>query len=185
MILESWEVRWFGQGAVPIVLQQWSEENELTTQPVRTDHYLIHSAGNAIGIKWREGNLQIKEKVVENVKKPWIGHYKKWSFGLKENDLLQRIEAHEEWIAVTKKRELAKWRVEEGALYRTDPGNEEIGVELEISAVMCKEKLWWTVAFEATGGAQNLEKGLKEIKIPEIKGAHLMGYAEWLEKYFS
>jgi hypothetical protein len=182
MILESWEMRWFGKGAVPIIFQQWSEENGLTTQPVRTDHYLMHKAGKAMGIKWREGNLQIKELVGKETKKPTVGHYKKWSFELKEDDLLQKIEAHEEWVAVAKKRDLAKWRVEEDTLHRTDPGNEEIGIELEISAVMCKEKLWWTIAFEATGGVENLEKGLKEIKIPEIKEAHRMGYAEWLEK---
>lgn len=182
MILESWEVRWFGEGAVPIALQQWSEENDLITQPVRTDHYLVHSAGKAMGIKWREGNLQIKELVGKETKGAQGAYYKKWSFGLKEDDLLQKIQVHEEWVAVTKKRELAKWYIEDGKLTRTDPGNEEMGVELEISAVMCRKKLWWTIAFEATGGVENLEKGLRKIIIPELKGAQRMGYTEWLEK---
>lgn len=184
-MLESWEIRWFGKGAVPLTLQQWSEENGLTTQPVRTDHYLMHSAGKTMGIKWREGNLQIKELVGKEIKNPVIEHYKKWSFLLKEDDLLQKIEAHEEWIPVAKKRDMAKWKVEEDVFHRTDPGNEETGLELEISAVMCKSTLWWTMALEATGGVENLEKGLKEITIPEIEGAQRMGYAEWLEKIFT
>lgn len=186
MILESWETRWFGEGAVPLPLQQWSEENNLKIQPLRTDHYLLNNAGKIMGIKWREGSLQIKELITQTDDVPPLEHYKKWSFELEKDELQNRIEGRNEWIAVTKKRDMAKWRINGGEIEKVELGyEEENGFELEISSIICKEKLWWSVAFEATGGKDNLILALNEVKLPVGENAVCMGYAEWLDVNFN
>ena len=186
MKMESWEVRWFGRGAIPLTLQQWAEENSLTTQPVRTDYYLIHNAIGTMGIKWREGNIQIKELLEKTSDLNPREHYIKWSFNLKEGDQLENIRAQNEWIAVTKKRDLIKWQVIKGKLTEIETASEAPnGVELEISGILCREELWWTLALEATGNKEDLESVLDQINIPVNNESECLGYAEWLERNFS
>lgn len=187
MIIESWEIRYFSKGTLPVDIQQWVEENSLVSQPVRTDHYLLR-ATKENGTKWREGTLQVKYlvdtfAVSENQEGE---HYKKWSFELKDDDPLKAIETHADWIGVSKKRDMAKWTFDGHGFHRTDPGNhEESGIELEISAIMCKEQLWWTIAFEATGSKNTLIKAIEKIDVPLPHDALAMGYAQWIQEFYT
>ncbi|MGK7391172.1 MAG: hypothetical protein ACNS60_12525 [Candidatus Cyclobacteriaceae bacterium M2_1C_046] len=180
---QTWEIRWFGEGAVPLKLQQWSEEIGFIMQPVRSDLYLIHSGGKNIGIKWREGNLQIKELVKKTGS---YEQYQKWSFDLSDNRMDDKLDKYEKWQSVTKKREMAKWRIKNSEFTRVEIDEVITGsCEVELSALVLSGHLWWTVAYEATGEKENLEKTLNKFTPPLSKDVLCMGYAEWINRNFS
>lgn len=179
MMIESWEIRWFGEGSIPLKLQHWSEELGMIAQPVRADHYFIHNGGKALGIKWREGSLQIKERIGKNEKR--FENYQKWSFELADGNVKKDLEKHKKWSTISKKREMAKWAVKGKNFSRIEIGEEvESGVEIELSAVVINNNLWWTMAYEATGGQQVLEAALEQFQPPHINNSLCMGYSEWI-----
>ena len=179
-MLETWEIRWFGEGAIPLQLQQWSAEMNLVMQPVRSDLYLVHSGGKKLGIKWREGNLQIKELISHQKE---FEQYQKWSFELKEENLSSYLSKYPTWKRVNKKREVANYVFQNNSFQLVDHDQELLTIcEVELSALLLKEHLWYTIALEVNGPIEILEKALNEFK-PEIpKKTMCMGYAEWVDR---
>lgn len=183
-MLETWEKRWFGEGAIPLKMQQWSEELGFVMQPVRSDLYLINKGGRNLGIKWREGSLQIKE-LIKKEEPDQYEKYQKWSFDLSEKNMADKLDKYEKWQTVTKKREMAKWSLNNEGFSRVEIDEEvEEGCEVELSALVINDHLWWTVAYEATGGKHILEKALNKFGPPVPEGALCMGYAEWIDREF-
>ena len=58
------EVRWFYEGAVSPEVLEWFEQGELTPeeQPYRVDYYLRLSDRDSLGIKLREGRIEVKQR---------------------------------------------------------------------------------------------------------------------------
>lgn len=179
-MLNTWEIRWFGRGPIPRLLQSWSEKNQLITQPVRSDYYMLNPGNELLGIKWREGNIQVKELMAKD---GVYENYQKWSFELKEDKPSDVLKNSNKWLAVKKKREMSTYVLENGGFTLSDEYVLDQAIELELSAAIVEEDLWWTVAFEAIGGKDVLVKALKEFKPKDIPNdSECMGYAEWLTK---
>jgi hypothetical protein len=55
------EVRWFTQGVIPSEVLRWfhEERKAFEEQPLRVDYYLRIVEGESLGVKLREGRLEI------------------------------------------------------------------------------------------------------------------------------
>src|SRR5207302_10844196 len=60
------EVRWFFEGPIPDEIEQWSCSSLALDAAPREDHYLLFPAALCLGLKLREGWLEIKY-LVESV----------------------------------------------------------------------------------------------------------------------
>ncbi|NIV28827.1 MAG: hypothetical protein GWN58_04720, partial [Anaerolineae bacterium] len=59
------EARWFMRGSIPHEVREWFARGEPAPihEPPRMDHYLRLQRSNALGIKLREGRLEIKQRL--------------------------------------------------------------------------------------------------------------------------
>jgi hypothetical protein len=165
------EVRWFHQGQIPPEVLAWfgrlgplPEE-----QPARVDHYLRLPDNDALGVKLREGRLEIKQREDEPRRTDFhprvsgtVEQWRKWSFPLAESDpgLAGPDTA---WIAVEKNRQLRRYRVSgdrpvEAVFKEAEPAQ---GCELELSRLQAAGQLWWSVCFEAFGDEANFKDYLR------------------------
>jgi hypothetical protein len=167
---------WFTAGAPPPL-----------RQTRRVDHYLRLAKGKGLGIKLREGLLEVKQRTrkLGLVRFPSgaagrVEAWRKWSFPLAAGG--QILDAQDvqppAWIAVSKQRDLR--------VYSFGPGNRAVasppgawpgqGCALELCQVRVKAGEWWTLGFESFGPEARLEDNLR------LVAAHVLGSgtAQWL-----
>jgi hypothetical protein len=158
------EVRWFYGGTIPPQVLEWFREGQgQPEEPAyRVDHYLHLSDGDSVGIKLREGRLEIKQRhrqygVVEFHRQAagQVEHWRKWSFDLTQasDRCSESMAPDPPWIRVCKQRWLSRYRITGGgAVIPTDAGGyPEQGCDLELTSVKAKGRAWWTWGFEAFG----------------------------------
>jgi hypothetical protein len=192
------EVRWFYPGRIPGPLQAWFRqvEGEGEEQPCRVDHYLRLGATEALGIKMREGRIEIKqrrrrlglfrfhERVAGQVEA-----WRKWSFALAGTGALVPASS---WIAVEKARTLVQFQVgSEGRILPLPAGSYEAqGCGLELTRIVIRGADWWSLGFEAFGPEARLQENLVAVAkhllgseaAPGLEDAASCGYPRWLER---
>ncbi len=200
----SLEVRWFYQGALPGEVVDWFHdcEQEPEEQPHRLDYYLRLGTTDSLGIKLREGRIEVKQRVrqhgVAQLGERATGlveHWRKWSFGLADagtsfGDILVPVQS---WIGVQKQRKLRKYQLAgDDRLLAVGAGEyPERGCAGELTAIRIEEQEWWSLGFEAFGE----ESSLKEIlmlavgqflsrkRVPfYFHAEHSYGYPSWLAR---
>lgn len=163
------EIRWFFQGEIPAEVQESYEAPALLPhahESERIDYYLWWPGNDRMGIKLREGNIEMKHlktpvkrsRFADHVR-GYIGKWQKWSLTLQQ--LPQDL--NEEpwgswWIPLKKHRQLRKF----GLLAHNDITeiNDDRQCETACEWELCQiyhpdtDKLWWTVALEAFGEQQ-------------------------------
>ena len=164
----STEVRWFGVGTVPAEVLEWfqrvwrKEEAPFGDVGSRTDYYLRLGGDESLGIKLREGKVEVKQRhcqhgvvtlnqQVSGLEEEWH----KWSYALAEpaTDLGKDSPDDSFWVAVRKVRSLCKYEVTGGRRVLAVPaeGFPEEGGQVELTRLTVEESEWWTVGFEAWG----------------------------------
>jgi hypothetical protein len=189
------EVRWFYKGKVPpnvlAWFQQWDPRPD--QQPHRVDHYLHLPDTVSLGVKWREGRLEVKQRrqqsrVVQFHE--WaaglVEHWRKWSF-----ELANQVAPPPSWTAVAKKRQLRRYRLAGGEKISSVPADEfpDQGCDVELTQVQAREETWWTVGFEAFGEESTLHETLLLVtrqilaadESPTVKAQESFGYPKWLQ----
>lgn len=164
----------------------------------RTDYYLPLKNQDDIGIKLREGNVEIKQRIArtkkENISELANGYFEnyiKWSFSSAEKDpLFQEIIEGEKfnWLGVRKERIGYKLKENQnGSIIRVKLDEfPEYGCQVEYTRIKIKEELWYSLCLEWFGE--------KEIEIDlsildemlgdqELKASNSMGYAEFLKNF--
>ena len=195
------EVRWFNRGSIPKVVREWFARGELAPnhEPPRVDQYLRLPRSNALGIKLREGRLEIKQRLHQygNIRfhrraTGAIEHWRKWSMplALTGNSLSEVLVPQSSWIAVRKERMLRCYCCDtEGQVISTQGRCVDRGCHMELTAVQAGDRVWWTLAFEAYGAEPSLRGSLTSTMgyILERDGAPITlasrasyGYARWL-----
>ncbi len=198
-MFKSKEIRWFYHSEFKEI-SEWFGNNgySFENSEPRTDHYLKIKDQEDIGIKLREGNIEIKQRLQrsekENITKQANGYFEKyikWSFTSAEEDpLFNKIieEDKYHWLAVKKERigyklkenkngSIIKVKIEEFPDY---------GCQVEYTRLKVKNELWYTVCLEWFG-----EKELKfDLSIlnnmlgeNQLKAENSMGYAEFLNRF--
>ncbi|WP_224485244.1 hypothetical protein [Robertkochia aurantiaca] len=169
------EIRWFFKKESWSLLKAFhAMGGDSANGDSRTDHYLYLPPRDDIGVKIREGQVEIKHRVKINGKKnlsrqisglseSWI----KWSFSADPGDPLlneivkgesYRFESTEDpcWIPVLKTRYLIfAQKDEKGELHIThsEPLGDS-GLQIEYSRIRVHEEDWFSFALEWFGGSE-------------------------------
>jgi hypothetical protein len=194
------EVRWFGRGPVPAEVQRWFARcpGAAAAQMPRVDTYL-RATGDALGIKLREGRLEIKPRrgelgvvqlhpgVAARVER-WV----KWAFPLAADggDALDAVRGSPAWVDVRKARALRAYTLAADGTVEAVPAGHLTpqACTLELTRVGAGEGVWWTLGFESFGDDARsrerffrvVEQVLHSAEPPRLRAADSCGYAAWL-----
>jgi len=159
----------------------WAEARGLTRRDRREDEYVLLPGAATVGIKLREGRIEVKALTEPPI--PWgagglEGHLERWA---KWSQPVSVITGWGEGPGVHKIRvEKERWaRWADGCL-------------MEVTRLRVRDQEWWTVAVEQSGaGAQpgDLTSPLGELGgIPGADAVMIAesskSYPEWLEQFF-
>lgn len=133
------EVRWFESGSIPKAVQCWFEKDcpgeRLQAQGEREDLYFLTPGCDAVNLKLRQGNLEMKwRKSILGVRQwgAWQGNVERW---LKWS-YTDAISANSTPVTT------GIW-VKKARLQRQDRG-----VACEVTQLEVDRDRWWTIAFE-------------------------------------
>jgi hypothetical protein len=198
----SMEVRWFYQGTVPVEVAEWfhSDTNQAEEQPSRVDYYLYLQEIDGLGIKLREGRMEVKRRQCQHGILRFheraaglVEHWRKWSFELSmsEGELPHSLVPISSWLGVQKERQLRKFRVTGDDRLVPVPAGEypERGCSVELSSLRVEGQDWWSLCFEAFGDESSLRQTLllvmehvlahEQVPFPlDAKASY--GYPRWL-----
>ena len=197
------EVRWFYQGAVPPTVWQWfaAPNREISAQPPRIDYYLRIVDGDGLGIKLREGRIEVKQRYDQQGTVHFgdrvagkVEQWRKWSFPLAEAEhmMAELDEGLSSWVGVYKEREVRTLQMIDGAVVDVSGTvflDHGCGWEVAQVRLETTNALWWSVGFEAFG-----EEAVRGEMIGAIAG-HILamdnapvlelkdscGYPKWLQ----
>lgn len=196
------EVRWFYRGSVPGGVLTWFITGfpEPEEQPPRVDWYLQLADGDALGIKLREGRIELKRRLhqygivrlaagVDGRIEGW----RKWSFPLAETEEFPEyasLEAHH-WTRVRKERQLKRFSITAGRQVEPVPVGSLLsdGCNAELAHISAAGGQWWSLAFEAFGHEPDLVETLVAIaafalergETPTFHAHDSYGYPQWLQ----
>jgi len=169
------EVRWFFKGEPPPAWVDWfyRQEQAPYVEPGRVDFYLRLVNDDSLGIKLREGRIEVKQRYrqygphrfASNVAGE-VEHWRKWSFPLAGvGEIFKRIAAPESgWLAVQKKRQQQKYQLVEEQVMALPPESVvEQGCDLELAQVKARQQQWWSVGVEAHGNEATLRQQLMRV----------------------
>ena len=172
--LVSDEVRWFRPGGVPDGVLAWFDNLAgPSASERRVDRYLELPQTVGLGVKLRQGQLEVKRLRAEYPAAAWHGlagrpaRWEKWSFALVEDGAAERI-----WLPVEKRRRFRTLRVgDDGAVTPGAPGARvDRGCSVEVTRLAVQDARWWSVGFEATGDEAGLRRTL-DLAIEHAAGA--------------
>jgi len=194
------EVRWFLPGLIPPEVSDWFHRNQPKSfaESERVDYYLRITDTDSMGIKLRQGRIEVKQRYRELgllqlhlQARGLVEQWRKWSFSLvgAGYDLSQQPEPAGAWLAVKKERLLrtyrlsANWQVVPAALDASGPG-----CDMELAQVTIQDQPWWSLCFEAFGEEVKLEQNLllvashvlESSRPPLLAAECSFGYPHWL-----
>ena len=196
------EIRWFYPGTVPSEVEANFGEGSgaVEDEPSREDHYLSLPSMDGVGIKLREGRIEIKKRT-QREGPTYLGegaagvleHWRKWSFPLAESGITSSIAtATASWISVEKERLLRTYGLtsEKRVVPCSSEEAPSQGCEMELTDVRVEDRVWWTLAFEAFGKESCLRENLLLViqhvltsrDLPPLSAKTSCGYAEWLAR---
>ncbi len=200
-MLITTEVRWFQLGTIPKAIAQWFQQAELgqhlANPTERQDTYLLIPGHEYLGLKLRQGNLEVKlrqaELGIHSFDSAWQGKVEQWvkwsgdasyqSPAGGEQSLAQGT-----WINVQKARSQRQYEVLPNQSCVAVPLGQSMttGCTVELTQLTIHNTAWWSLAFEATGDRQL--KSLKSV-VHWLSSTHYPGtltancsyaYPRWL-----
>ncbi len=202
-MLPTVEIRWFFRGIIPGGVQAWFNQidanfTQPTIQPARTDVYLLEPGNSSLGIKLREGRIELKQRLREygpfefnQGMRGNVEGWRKWSFSISLGQSHHQAigEYGNSWMDVKKERALFCFQVMGGEITSTQiPEFSRGGCNLELTQIHVARKPWWSVGLEAFGDEEsNLDRLVivaKNIfaKTPthNFSSQSSFGYPQWL-----
>lgn len=200
-VLPTTEVRWFHEGELPPPWLRWFEgcPGPWIDEPPRTDSYLIIKDTDGLGVKFRQGRLEIKQRQkswgilhLNNRAQGLVEHWIKWSFEIagSPDSPAGLIRPESNWTEVQKLRKLRRYQLRDNGqlVPLTEEANPPNLCEVELTKVWIGEQSWWSLAFEAPG-----DKGAsREVMLavasqlfglegtPILNAPNSYGYPRWL-----
>jgi len=158
------EMRWFLPGPLPLAVLDWfgSLGPGLAAPPPRTDRYLLLPGRDDLGIKLREGQLEIKGRTAElgrhRVGARAVGEAEawcKWSLAPEEvPEALRILDADPDLgLPIHKDRSLRRLVAGESGV-RSAPLDLLEGCQVEVTALETPFGVWWTLGLEALVGPE-------------------------------
>jgi hypothetical protein len=194
------EIRWFYPGEIPTALNDWHKDMDglYQQQETRTDFYLLLPGNADLGIKYREGRIEVKKRLADlglvhtSSATGKAELWKKWSFQTEkgEHSFDPGLFDPENWIGVRKKRYLQLFAFDQNNELMPHSGifGEAETMMAELSEIEIAGSRWWTIGLEVTltdaAGAvtpewlvKRLMDGLPGIQ-PDLPNS--FGYPQWL-----
>jgi hypothetical protein len=196
------ETRWFYPGSIPSDVLTWYHYGERApeAQPTRIDYYLRLTGHDDLGVKLREGRIEIKQRAEQYGVQQLHAHthglvegWHKWSFGVSDigNGLSDLAGPHSTWIAIRKARRLRRYLVTDAGDVTAIAGAEYAsqGCNIELAEVVIHGETWWSLAFETFGPKDELhttftrvtQHALRGSTVPHLDAEHSYGYAQWMK----
>lgn len=197
-MFKSREIRWFSHYEDSAIVN-WFERNSQNFENTdsRTDFYLPLPEKEDIGIKLREGNIEVKHRFnkpesgkISPGAQGYFEEYIKWSFSTAEKDSLSQEIIQEnkyKWLKVKKERMGFKLQEKKagGTLMVNLEQDIPYGCQVEYTRIELNENVWYSFGLEWFG--PKIIK-VEPVFIEEILGNTVlkpeqsMGYAELLNK---
>lgn len=205
MFLQSSEIRWFFPQSLPQEVLEWFSAGEnLTPERVREDEYLLFPGCDTVGVKLREGKLEVK--TLQAASRPldldggitgrtdqWV----KWSFGNEGlKTMKEALLESERWGRVSKERFLRKFSYDSGNPVEVQSEEKPLptsgcNVELTRLRVNADPGEWFSLGFEAFGAPASTAKILDDTlrkffgehgDMPGVRltGRESLSYPAWL-----
>ena len=168
------ELRWFYHGTLPQETSQWFQQDQLgkylTPPEEREDVYLYLPECEYMGIKLRQGRLEVKWRKAElgvvgfgRVE----GKAEKWCKWLCEDptaDFQPADVVGKSWVSVKKVRSQRQYQVSNESITAV-PVSESIkqGCTVELTELSINSNAWWSLAFEAFGEDDHLMEHLQAV----------------------
>jgi hypothetical protein len=165
-------VRWFGEGGIPQLVRNWFDQcqGEISSHQVRTDFYFGDPGSEHLGIKIREGRLEIKQLTyrygpvqLHRQVKGLVDQWRKFGFMLGPNKSDSDFTNLPDpvWVPVQKERQLRCYQVAPNGLLtlaalatgtetKIAP-NEVRRCDVELTSILVDNRRWWSLALEASG----------------------------------
>jgi hypothetical protein len=162
---KSYEIRWFHKGKAPPAIKHWFEK-ELYSREYIDDIYLITGLCSNIGIKIRNGKIEIKEQIAEkkiislsDFAEGTMDVWHKYSFNLMP-DQQDNVRSLNEWLTIHKIRKIRHIN------FRDNPTNLQFlqfgeGCRTELAELKVLKADWWTIIFEMYGDKEILVEVFK------------------------
>ena len=195
------EVRWFRKGRIPAEVVDWFQRppGVPEDQRARVDHYLRFEEGEAVGIKLREGRIEIKQRhcrlgLVRFHQRAAgeVDHWRKWGFDVVGGDVDPGLllAPASSWIEVEKERRLRRYLIGRDRKITAAHAVEMCarGCDLELTRLSAEGTEWWTIGLEAFGEESFLRDHLllaAEFVFgsegsPVLEAGDSASYPEWL-----
>jgi hypothetical protein len=194
------EMRWFLPGGVPGNIVDHLERlpGKLEKQPERTDVYFLMNGLPNLGIKLREGRIELKKRTaVHDVfssgeKTGQVESWLKWSIQATGamNPFQAMFQNPKHWVNIRKTRTLVKFGINPDGIVTLPPedGYPENGIAIEASVLEIKQTSWWTLGLECFGAPEKVYSNLLTIapeifvnlKAKECSLTNSFGYPEWI-----
>lgn len=201
-MLTTMELRWFYRGELPLAISHWFQQDSLGEHleppEAREDLYLYIPGCDYLGIKLRQGKLEIKWRQLEfdvlqfadrsaGQAEKWI----KWTCADSTGTgIPKETVAKEPWISVMKTRSQRQYQVFSERSLVAVPINQSIdqGCTVELAKLSVNHTAWWSLAFEAFGEEARLMDHLQVVAdwvIQSYRGPKLLAgdsyaYPQWL-----
>lgn len=193
-MVASTEIRWFFTGRLPSAMEKWFQSMEAASESTRTDYYLRYADNTSLGVKLREGQMQLKYKTEDigprkiDKAEGIVEAYEKWSFPADEQPEWElMMKDPKRWIAIDKTRMMLKFEYTHGEISRVSQDKMiASGCGVELSSILIGHNTpYWSLAFEAFGAGAGgslqatLDAVLGSGKCPEeLSSENSFGYAQ-------
>ena len=193
------EIRWFipGRGFGKVLEWLRAKEGLYQEEPPRTDLYLKFPGGHDLGVKLRQGRIELKKKLIHHGQydregisgkiESWI----KWSIvgeeGLSPGNDIFGDATH--WLPIQKTRYLKKHAISGDKLSPFPrEGFPEKGIAIELSVLEALGQDWWTFGLECFGNTGEVHPDLTKhlhhltegFPVGILSAEQSMGYPEWI-----
>ena len=199
LVLTTAELRWFNHGILPKEISDWFNclGDDLAPPEEREDLYLSYIGCDYLGIKLRQGRLEVKWRQAElgRVRFGQLeGKAEKWGKWLCEDPTAESFQltsvVGKTWMSVKKVRAQRQYQVVPGKSIIAVPVTKSIdqGCNVELTHLGINGNAWWSLAFEAFGEDDCLINTLqavanwvfKNYRGPELQVEDSYAYPKWL-----
>ena len=197
-----YEIRWFYNHTFDEILDWWNGKNlPSNDEGDRSDYYVFIPNVDYVGIKNREGRLEVKWRIPNSQKKfetskleGLIEEWVKWSWSDSKpqvnDELFNFLSEYPKgpMIKILKRRRSRKFNLISNAEFEPVKwvALTESGLSMELTEITNGGSKWWSVGFETLGNkiTQELfQTKIKEMsnKIPvKLKLENSFGYPKWI-----
>ncbi len=202
-MLTTLELRWFCPGALPAPVTQWFEQLDPEAGAIapeaREDQYLLAPGCDYLGIKLRQGRLEVKWRQGETAPNPFgsqaegrVELWRKWICADPDTELQLPLASSgaRNWMGVAKARSQRRYQVgpHEALVLVPEGSVPESTCAVELTQLQIQDQTWWSLGFEAAGPMPELSNQLRTVanrllqNYPgtELQSQNSYAYPHWL-----